>query len=62
VRKAVLTARWDPIYWKTPDILKAWDAAVFNGIRVAIKADRPAFLLDFLHNFYNYGYDREESS
>jgi non-heme chloroperoxidase len=27
---------------------------VFAGIKAAIRADRPAFLLDFLHNFYNY--------
>ena len=26
----------------------------FEGIRAGIKADRPAFLIDFLKNFYNY--------
>jgi hypothetical protein len=29
------------------------DASVFNGIT----ADRPTFLLDFLHNFYKYNCD-----
>jgi len=27
---------------------------VFSGIKAGIKTDRPTFLLDFLHNFYNY--------
>ncbi len=30
------------------------DRSVFEGIKAAIRADRPAFLMDFLHNFYNY--------
>ena len=30
------------------------DAKVFEGIKAAIRADRPAFLLEFLRNFYNY--------
>ena len=30
------------------------DVSVFDGIKAGISADRSAFLLDFLHNFYNY--------
>jgi pimeloyl-ACP methyl ester carboxylesterase len=30
------------------------DRSVFEGIKAAIKADRPAFLMEFLRNFYNY--------
>src|SRR5262249_824900 len=30
------------------------DRSVFEGIKTAIKADRPAFLMEFLRNFYNY--------
>ena len=30
------------------------DREVFEGIKAAIRADRPAFLMDFLKNFYNY--------
>jgi non-heme chloroperoxidase len=39
---------------KTPDNPLGLDHSVFDGIRTAILADRPAFLLEFLHNFYNY--------
>ena len=28
--------------------------SVFEGIKAAIRADRPAFLMEFLKNFYNY--------
>src|SRR4029077_3561509 len=30
------------------------DASVFEGIKNAIRADRAAFIYDFLKNFYNY--------
>jgi lipoyl-dependent peroxiredoxin len=30
------------------------DRSVFDGIKAAIKADRPTLLMDFLRNFYNY--------
>jgi pimeloyl-ACP methyl ester carboxylesterase len=39
---------------KTADNPEGVEASVFEGIKAAIKADRPAFLFDFLHNFYNY--------
>jgi pimeloyl-ACP methyl ester carboxylesterase len=54
VRKAVLIGTLGPYLVKAPDNPEGVDASVFNGIKAAIKADRPAFLLDFLHNFYNY--------
>ncbi len=54
VRKAVLIGTLGPYLVKAADNPEGVDASVFNGIKAAIKADRPAFLLDFLHNFYNY--------
>jgi pimeloyl-ACP methyl ester carboxylesterase len=54
VRKAVLIGTLGPYLLKTADNPEGADSAVFDGIKSAIKADRPAFLLDFLHNFYNY--------
>jgi non-heme chloroperoxidase len=54
VRKAVLIGTLGPYLVKAPDNPEGVDASVFDGIRTAIRADRPAFLLDFLHNFYNY--------
>jgi len=54
VRKAVLIGTLGPYLVKAADNPEGVDASVFNGIKAAIRADRPAFLLDFLHNFYNY--------
>jgi non-heme chloroperoxidase len=54
VRKAVLIGTLGPYLVKAPDNPEGVDPGVFDGIRAAIKADRPAFLLQFLHNFYNY--------
>ena len=54
VRKAVLIGTLGPYLLKTADNPLGVDASVFDGIKAAIKADRPAFLLEFLHNFYNY--------
>jgi pimeloyl-ACP methyl ester carboxylesterase len=54
VRKAVLIGTLGPYLVKTADNPEGVEASVFEGIKTAIKADRPAFLLDFLHNFYNY--------
>ena len=39
---------------KTNDNPEGVDASVFDGIKSAIKSDRPAFLIEFLRNFYNY--------
>ena len=54
VRKAVLIGTLGPYLVKAADNPEGVDASVFTGIKAGIKADRPAFLLDFLHNFYNY--------
>src|ERR1700742_2743205 len=54
LRKAVLIGTLGPYLVKTADNPEGVDRAVFEGIKAAISADRPAFLMDFLHNFYNY--------
>jgi pimeloyl-ACP methyl ester carboxylesterase len=54
VRRAVLIGTLGPFLVKTPDNPEGVDAKVFDGIKAAIRADRPAFLMDFLKNFYNY--------
>jgi non-heme chloroperoxidase len=54
IRKAVLIGTLGPYLLKTSDNPEGVDADVFEGIKAAIKADRPKFLLDFLHNFYSY--------
>jgi len=54
VRKAVLIGTLGPYLVKTTDNPDGVDASVFDGIKSAIRADRPAFLMEFLRNFYNY--------
>src|SRR4029077_50513 len=54
VRKAVLIGTLGPYLVKTADNPEGVDRSVFEGIKTAIKADRPALLLGFLRNFYNY--------
>jgi non-heme chloroperoxidase len=54
VRKAVLIGTLGPYLVKAADNPEGVDASVFDGIKAAIRADRPAFLIDFLRNFYNY--------
>lgn len=54
VRKAVLIGTLGPYLVKAADNPEGVDPGVFDGIKSAIKADRPAFLLEFLRNFYNY--------
>jgi non-heme chloroperoxidase len=54
IRKAVLIGTLGPYLVKAADNPEGVEASVFEGIRKAIRADRPAFLLEFLHNFYNY--------
>src|SRR5689334_15133113 len=54
LRKAVLIGTLGPYLVKASDNPEGVDRSVFEGIKAAIKADRPAFLMDFLHNFYNY--------
>ena len=54
VRKAVLIGTLGPYLVKAPDNPEGVDAKVFDEIKAAIRADRPAFLMQFLRNFYNY--------
>lgn len=54
VRKAVLIGTLGPYLVKAADNPEGVDRSVFDGLKAAIKADRPARLLDFIHNFYNY--------
>ena len=54
VRKAVLIGTLGPYLVKAADNPEGVDATVFEGIKAAIRADRPAFLMEFLRNFYNY--------
>jgi pimeloyl-ACP methyl ester carboxylesterase len=53
VSKAVFIAAIPPFLLKTPDNPAGQDAALFTGIKTALAADRPAFLAQFLANFYN---------
>jgi non-heme chloroperoxidase len=54
VRKAVLIGTLGPYLVKAADNPEGVDAKVFDGIKAAIRTDRPAFLMEFLRNFYNY--------
>lgn len=53
VRKAVLMGAIPPFLLKTEDNPDGVDQAVFDGIKTAVIADRPAYFKDFLDNFYN---------
>src|SRR6186997_1516091 len=54
VRKAVLIGTLGPYLVKASDNAEGVDAKVFDDIKAAIRKDRPAFLMEFLRNFYNY--------
>jgi pimeloyl-ACP methyl ester carboxylesterase len=54
VRKAVLIGTLGPYLVKAKDNPEGVDASVFDGIKAALRADRPSFLMEFLRNFYNY--------
>jgi non-heme chloroperoxidase len=53
VSKAVFMAAIPPFLLKTADNPTGVEGNVFDGIRKAIAADRPAFLSKFLADFYN---------
>ena len=53
VAKAVFISAIPPFLLKASDNPEGVDAPVFDGIKQAIIADRPAFLSQFLKNFYN---------
>ena len=53
VSKAALLASVPPYLLKTDDNPEGVDREVFEGIKAAIVADRPAYFKDFLDNFFN---------
>lgn len=53
VRKAVLMGAIPPFLVKTDDNPEGVDRQVFEDIKAAVVRDRPAYLKDFLDNFYN---------
>ena len=53
VKKAVFIAAIPPFLLKTSENSQGVDGSVFEGIKQAIVADRPAFLTQFFENFYS---------
>lgn len=53
VRAAVFVSSVPPYLLKADDNPEGIDGSVFAGIKAAVIADRPAFLTNFLQNFYN---------
>ncbi|MFJ5222762.1 alpha/beta fold hydrolase [Streptomyces sp. NPDC088400] len=53
VGKAVLMGAIPPFLLKTDENPEGVDGSVFDGIKAAVVADRPAYFKDFLDNFYN---------
>jgi non-heme chloroperoxidase len=53
VSKAVIIGGVPPYLLKTGDNPEGVDAAVFEGIKKAVAADRYAFFTEFFKNFYN---------
>lgn len=53
VSKAVFIASIPPFLLKTADNPDGVDGTIFEGIKKALVADRPAYLSEFLKNFYN---------
>ncbi len=53
VKKAVFLSSVPPFLLKTSDNPDGLDGSIFEGIKKAIAADRPAFLSRFLSDFYN---------
>ena len=53
VSKAIFMAAIPPFLLKKADNPEGVDGTIFDGIKLGIIADRPAFLTSFLTNFYN---------
>lgn len=53
VKKAVFVSAITPYLLKASDNSEGVDRSVFEGIKQGIEADRPAFLTNFLNDFYN---------
>jgi non-heme chloroperoxidase len=54
VRKAVLIGTLGPSLVKAPDNPEGVDPGAFKALKDALLRDRPALLLQFLHDFYNW--------
>lgn len=54
ISKAVFIGAIPPFLLKTADNPEGVDGSVFEGIKQGLVADRPAFLAEFLKNFYNF--------
>ena len=54
VRKAVLIGTLGPSLQKATDNPEGIDPQIIEGVRAAVRKDRPAAMLQFLHNFYNF--------
>jgi non-heme chloroperoxidase len=54
VRRAVLIGTLGPYLVKAPDNPEGIDPGVFKATKDALRRDRPALLLQFLHDFYNW--------
>lgn len=54
IRKTVLIGTLGPYLLKAPDNPEGLDKSIFDNIRAAIKTDRPAYLMRFLRDLYNY--------
>jgi non-heme chloroperoxidase len=55
LRKAVLIGTLGPYLVKAADNPEGVDRKAFDDTRAALKADRPATLMEFLKNFYSVG-------
>ena len=53
VSKAVFISAIPPFLLKTPENPEGVDGDIFNKMKQALMADRPAFLTQFFYNFYN---------
>lgn len=53
VSKAVFISAVPPFLLKTADNPEGVDASAFEGIKAGVAYDRPAFLSEFLSNFFN---------
>jgi len=53
VRGAAFISAIPPFLLRTADNPAGVDGSVFDGIRQGIVGDRPRFLMQFFHNFYN---------
>jgi non-heme chloroperoxidase len=53
VQNSVLMGAIPPFLFKTDDTPEGVDQAVFDGIKAAVVADRPAFMKSFLDDFYD---------